>query len=123
MLPSFLARLECDDVGVSAFLFTAMVVAVVEAAVTEAVVVDVEAAFAAVMGFIVAETAFTGKLSTFSGVLALDLKLKCRRNILIKTSLHSYFLSLSPPLSLLRLLLVRMTTIVNPHKNVPFLFR
>ena len=83
MLPSFLARLECDDVGVSAFLFTAMVVAVVEAAVTEAVVVDVEAAFAAVKGFMVAETAFTGKLSTFSGVLALDLKLHCERNLLI----------------------------------------
>ena len=53
-----------------------MVVAVVVAAVTEAVVVAVEAVFAAVMGFIVAETALTGKISTFSGVLSLDLKIK-----------------------------------------------
>lgn len=76
MLPSFLARLECDVVGVSDFLFTAIVVAVVVAAVIEAVVVAVEAVFAAWMGFIVAEKAFTGKISTLSGVLSLDLKMK-----------------------------------------------
>ena len=75
MLPSFLALLLCD-VGVSAFLFTAMVVAVVVAAVADAVVVVVEAAFAAVMGFIVAETVFTGSISTFSGVLSLDLTIQ-----------------------------------------------
>ena len=57
----------------SAFLFTAMVVAVVLEAVTDAVVVVVEAAFVAVMGFMVAETVFTGRISTFSGVLFLDL--------------------------------------------------
>ena len=74
-LPSFLALLLCDVVGASAFLFTAMVVAVVVAAVTDAVVVVVEAAFAAVMGFMVAETVFTGRISTFSGVLSVDLKI------------------------------------------------
>ena len=46
----------------------------VVAAVTDAVVVVVEAAFAAVMGFMVAETVFTGSISTFSGVLSFDLK-------------------------------------------------
>ena len=51
-----------------------MVVAVVLEAVTDAVVVVVEAAFVAVMGFMVAETVFTGRISTFSGVLSLDLK-------------------------------------------------
>lgn len=72
-LPSFLALLLWDVVGASDFLFTAMVVAVVVAAVTDAVVVVVEAAFAAVMGFMVAETVFTGRISTFSGVLSIDL--------------------------------------------------
>ena len=76
VLPSFLARLDCDVVGVSAFLFTAIVVAVVVAEVTEAVVAGAEAGFVAVMGFMVAETGLTGRISTFSGVLSLDLKTK-----------------------------------------------
>ena len=76
MLPSFLALLDWDVEGLSDFLFTAMVVAVVVAAVTEAVVVVVEADLAAVMGFMVAETGFTARISTFSGVLSLDLKRK-----------------------------------------------
>jgi len=80
VLPSFLALLLCV-VGVSAFLFTAMVVAVVVAAVSDAVVVVVEAAFAAVMGFMVAETVFTGRISTFSGVLFFDLKKKKRLSL------------------------------------------
>lgn len=63
MLPSFLARLECGVDGVSAFLFTAIEVAVVVAA----DVVVAEAGFVAVMGFIVAETGFTEAISTFSG--------------------------------------------------------
>ena len=53
----------------------------VVAAVTDAVVVVVEAAFAAVMGFMVAETVFTGRISTFSGVLFFDLKKKKRLSL------------------------------------------
>ena len=76
MLPSFLARFECDAVGVSAFLFTETVVAVVVAADA----VEEEADFVAVMGFIVAETGFTGTISTFSGVLSEILKMKQRKS-------------------------------------------
>lgn len=74
VLPSFLALFECDPVGVSAFLFTAIdVLEVVEAAAVVVVAVD-EADFVVVMGFIVAETGFTGAISTFSGVLSEVLK-------------------------------------------------
>lgn len=66
MLPSFLARLECGVDGVSAFLFTAIDVAVVVAA----DVVVAETGFVAVMGFIVAETGFTEAISTFSGIFS-----------------------------------------------------
>lgn len=76
MLPSFLALLECDDVGVSAFLFTAMDELVVVAAAAAAA----EADFVAVMGFIVAETGFTGAISTFSGVLSEVLKEQYKTN-------------------------------------------
>lgn len=74
MLPSFLALLECDDAGVSAFLFTAMDELVVVAAAAA------EADFVAVMGFIVAETGFTGAISTFSGVLSEVLKEQYKTN-------------------------------------------
>jgi len=70
VLPSFLALFECDPVGVSAFLFTAIDVLVVEEAVAVVVVAVDEADFVVVMGFIVAETGFTGAISTFSGVLS-----------------------------------------------------
>ena len=75
MLPSFLARLECGVDGVSAFLFTAIDVAVVVAA-----DVVVEAGFVAVMGFIVAETGFTEAISTFSGVFSEPLTTDEKRN-------------------------------------------
>ena len=75
MLPSFLARLECGVDGASAFLFTAIDVAVVVAA-----DVVVEAGFVAVMGFIVAETGFTEAISTFSGVFSEPLTTDQKRN-------------------------------------------
>ena len=75
VLPSFLARLECGVDGVSAFLFTAIDVAVVVAA-----DVVVEAGFVAVMGFIVAETGFTEAISTFSGVFSEPLTTDQKRN-------------------------------------------
>lgn len=76
MLPSFLARFEWDAVGVSAFLFTATDVLVVEAA---DVVAAVEEVFTGVMGFIVAETGLTEAISTFSGALSEVLITKQKR--------------------------------------------
>ena len=75
-LPSFLARLDCDVVGVSDFLFTAIVAAVVDAEVEDNVVVGVEAGLVAVMGFMVADTGFTARISALSGVLSFDLETK-----------------------------------------------
>lgn len=60
------------------------------AAVTDAVVVVVEAAFVAVMGFMVAETVFTGRISTFSGVLSLDLKTEYSNYCMISVTPYRY---------------------------------
>ena len=83
LLPSFLARLDCDDVGVSDFLFTAIVVAVVDAEVEDTVVVGVEVGLVAVMGFMVADTGFTARISALSGVLSFDLNTKEEQLLLV----------------------------------------
>lgn len=62
--------------GVSDFLFTAIVVAVVDAEVEDTVVVGVEVGLVAVMGFMVADTGFTARISALSGVLSFDLNTK-----------------------------------------------
>lgn len=86
MLPSFLALFACDAVGLSAFLFTAIDVLVVVAAAV-VVLVAAAAAFVDVMGFIVAETGFTGAISTFSGDLSKVLNTKMKKH-----SLNIFFL-------------------------------
>ena len=69
--------------GVSDFLFTAIVVAVVDAEVEDTVVVGVEVGLVAVIGFIVADTGFTARISALSGVLSFDLNTKEEHLLLV----------------------------------------
>ena len=69
--------------GVSDFLFTAIVVAVVDAEVEDTVVVGVEVGLVAVMGFMVADTGFTARISALSGVLSFDLNTKEEHLLLV----------------------------------------
>ena len=69
--------------GVSDFLFTAIVVAVVDAEVEDTVVVGVEVGLVAVMGFMVADTGFTARISALSGVLSFDLNTKGEHLLLV----------------------------------------
>ena len=100
--------------GVSDFLFTAIVVAVVDAEVEDTVVVGVEVGLVAVMGFMVADTGFTARISALSGVLSFDLNTKEEHLLLVFFFLATDFNNLQ---SFFRL----MVTLVNQFTSPDYL--
>lgn len=100
--------------GVSDFLFTAIVVAVVDAEVEDTVVVGVEVGLVAVMGFMVADTGFTARISVLSGVLSFDLNTKEEHLLLVFFFLATDFNNLQ---SFFRL----MVTLVNQFTSPDYL--